>query len=128
MLYLYTLISLTVLDFGWLKLTAGFYRSHLSHLFAPSFSFAPAFVYYPLYALGVWLLILVPAVRNGASLSTVLLSGALFGLVAYGAYDLTNQATLKDWPLLITVVDMAWGAFVTAAACGIAFLIATHIK
>lgn len=121
MLYVYTLLSLAVLDGIWLTLMGSYYRGMLSALFAPSFNYVPALVFYPLYALGIVVLVLLPAIRSGSSTLTVLLTGLLLGLVAYGAYDLTNHATLKDWPLSITLIDMAWGAIVTGVSAVIAF-------
>lgn len=88
---------------------------------APTVNYIPAIIFYPLYAVGIVVLVLLPAVRAGSSTLSVLLTGLLLGLVAYGAYDLTNHATLKDWPLSITLIDMAWGAFVTGASAVIAF-------
>lgn len=128
MLYLFALLALVVLDFSWLSLTAEVYRGMLAHLFAPSFSLLPAVAFYPLYALAIYVLVLLPAIREKRKLLTVMLTGALLGLASYGAYDLTNQATLREWPLMITAIDMAWGACVTAAASGIAYLLYGRIK
>ncbi len=121
MLYIYTLLSLAVLDGIWLTSMGFYYRSMLSSLMAPTVNYIPAIIFYPLYAVGILVLVLLPAVRAGSTTLSVLLSGLLLGLVAYGAYDLTNHATLKDWPLSITLIDMAWGAFVTGASAVIAF-------
>lgn len=120
MIYLYTLIPLVLIDFIWLVLTAAFYKKELAHLFASSFSIYPALVFYPLYALGIVFLVFSPLSKTDASLYIVFLTGALLGLVAYGAYDLTNQATLREWPLLVTIVDMVWGSFVTGLVSVIA--------
>lgn len=126
MLYLYALIALVALDFAWLSSTSHIYASMLAHLFAPSFSLTPAFFFYPLYALAIFVLILKPAVREKSGIASVVLKGALLGLAAYGAYDLTNAATLRDWPLTITLIDMAWGAAVTAAASAAAYFAHSH--
>jgi len=71
-----------------------------------------AAAFYVLYLAGLVVLVVLPA--TGAS--DALLRGALFGLVAYATYDLTNQATLRDWPWIVTLADLAWGTFVTAVA------------
>ncbi len=68
-----------------------------------------AIFFYPLYALGIaWF-----AVNSDGDLVKAFLSGAFLGLIAYATYDLTNQITLKEWPLLVTVIDIAWGALLT---------------
>ena len=68
-----------------------------------------------------------PALERGRA-ATAALNGALFGLCAYGTYDLTNQATRKDWPAIITVADLCWGTFLTAAAATIGFLAASRLR
>lgn len=120
MLYLYTLLPLLIIDAIWLYSMGGVYKKWIGHLMAPSFSLFPAAVFYPLYAAGVMFLIVMPALKTESSLMSVFLTGAILGLLAYGAYDLTNHATLRDWPLVMTVVDMAWGAFVTGLVSTIA--------
>lgn len=81
-----------------------------------SFKLWPAFIFYPLYTLGLLLLIVFPAIEGGQSLFKVFFLGTIFGLVAYGAYDLTNQAVLKDWPIIVTIVDMLWGSLLAGSA------------
>ncbi len=128
MIYIYTLIPLIVLDAIWLTLMGSHYRTWLSQVFAPSVSVIPIIIFYPLYALGIVFLVLRPAMQSGALWWHVLLMGMFLGLIAYGAYDLTNQATIKDWPWYVTVIDMAWGAVVTGAASGIAVLLSRFVS
>jgi len=107
-------LLLVVVDFIWLSKAVNFlYRPKLGALLADKPSLVPAIVFYLLYGLGMALLVIRPAVAAG-SVFTALWTGALLGLVAYGTYDLTNQATLKGWSMTVTVVDMAWGGLVTA--------------
>ncbi|PJI37615.1 DUF2177 family protein [Ferrovibrio sp.] len=114
------LASMAVLDFLWLStVTKLLYRPKLGALLNEQLVWPPAILFYLLYGFGLALFVLRPALGSGASPLTAALYGAAFGLVAYGAYDLTNHATLRGWPLSITIVDMAWGAFVTAVATGI---------
>ena len=118
--YAGTAASLLLADALWLGLVARtFYRDQLGPLMLPQPNFAVAAVFYVLFAVAIVLLAVLPGFRSG-SLSTVLLYGAVLGLAAYGTYDITNLATLKGWPVVVSVVDMAWGTFVTAfaAACG----------
>jgi len=111
--YIITLVSLAIIDAGWLYITGSQYRVWLGHLFAQSFNFVPAIIFYLLYTAGVVFFAVSPAIKSGASLTSVFFVGALLGLFAYGTYDLTNNATMRDWPIIVTVIDMAWGALLT---------------
>lgn len=114
-LYFITLISFLAIDSLWLGLVApSFYRSQIGHLMRDSPNFLAAGLFYLLFVYGVVFFAVEPGVR-GHSLWQAALRGALFGLVTYATYDLTNHATLTDWPVLMTVVDMAWGTFLSAA-------------
>lgn len=120
-------LLLVVIDFIWLSNAINFlYRPKLGDLLADKPAIAPALVFYLLYGLGVALLVVRPAV-NADSVFTALWTGAVLGLVAYGTYDLTNQATLKGWSLTVTVVDMAWGSFVTAVVSAAGVWIAQKV-
>ena len=108
-LYLVTLIVFFAIDMVWLGLVARtFYRKYLGFLMAPSPNWLAAIIFYLLFIVGILVFVVVPGLEAN-SLKTTLLRAALFGLIAYATYDLTNLATVKDWPLLITVVDRAWG-------------------
>ena len=110
--YAATFIALVALDFLWLGVLAKtFYREALGPLMAPSVNFAAAGAFYLLYPIGLVIFAVLPS--NGEWLRALLL-GALFGAFCYGTYDLTNLAILKDWPLSVTLVDIAWGAVVSA--------------
>lgn len=112
-----------LLDGAWLGLVAKqFYNTHIGHLMSAQVNWGAAIVFYLLFGLSLVFLILLP--HQNASLGTIALYAALFGIVCYGTYDLTNMATLKNWPLIVTVVDMTWGAVITTiTAVG-----ATHIS
>jgi uncharacterized membrane protein len=112
--YLSSLIPMLVIDFIWLTtMSKRFYSVHIGHLMSGSPKLIPAAIFYLIYALGVAVLIILPAIHNQSGIGKVFLLGALLGLVAYGTYDLTNQATLKNWPTIVALVDLAWGALVT---------------
>ena len=114
-LYFAALIALVALDMLWLGIVArGFYQRYLGFLLGPT-QWSAVVVFYPLFVLGLLALVLVPGLHAG-SLKTTLLRAALFGLVTYATYDLTNQATVRNWPLLVTVVDLAWGTAVSVMA------------
>jgi uncharacterized membrane protein len=118
--YLAVLACFLLLDFVWLGLIASdFYAAALGPLLKQPIDVLPAAIFYAAYAAGI----VYFAVRPGTGrlpARTAAFRGALLGLLAYGAYDLTNLATLKGWPLFMSIVDMAWGAVVTglSAAAG----------
>ena len=121
------LLSMLVFDGIWLSLMAKrFYAPHLGHLMAAIPNFFPAAFFYPLYSFGLAYLILVPALQGQASLLKIFFSGALFGLVTYAAYDLTNQATLKNWSTLLTLVDLTWGTLLTGTVAVISVVVTNY--
>lgn len=111
------------IDSVWLgKVAPKFYRKHLGSILADKPNFVAAAVFYTLYIIGLLVLAVNPALNDG-SLAKAIGFGALLGLVMYATYDLTNQATLKVWSTKVTVVDMIWGAFITATVATLTFLI-----
>jgi uncharacterized membrane protein len=108
-----TLVLLGILDGIWLFSTRRFYRQQLAELMAARPNWPVAGLFYLLYAAGVTYFVTNPAIAEDRPV-TGLWRGALLGLLAYGTYDLTNQATLKKWPSTLTVVDLIWGTVVTA--------------
>ena len=121
-LYFVTLAAFLAIDAVWLALVARtFYRRYLDWLMAASPNWIAALAFYLLFVVGVLVFVVIPGVEDG-SLRTTLLKGALFGLIAYGTYDLTNQATVKNWPLTITAVDMVWGTALSVVVSYIGFV------
>jgi uncharacterized membrane protein len=115
-----TFAVMAVLDGIWLTVVArGFYRDHIGHLLGDVTNWPPAVAFYVIYTLGAWFFATQPGVDDGSAL-TAAWRGAAFGFVAYATYDLTNHATLRGWPTLVRVVDMAWGTVLTAAVAGVA--------
>ena len=118
--FIATFLVMAVLDGAWLLGVArGFYRTHLGFLMADTPNWAAAGAFYVIYAVGVTVFATQPGIDDANAL-TAAWRGALFGLVAYATYDLTNMATLRGWPTIVTIVDMAWGTFLSAAVAGIA--------
>jgi uncharacterized membrane protein len=114
-LYVATLVAFFAIDLVWLGLVARtFYRKYLGSLMAPQVNWPAALIFYLLFVAGLVVFAVLPGLDAG-SLKATLLRAALFGLVSYATYDLTNLATLRDWPLLVTVVDMAWGTVLSVA-------------
>jgi len=112
----------------WLVLVAKkFYNRHLGFLMRPDINWYAAGLFYLLFIAGLVVFVISPAVEKH-SLLHALLYGALFGLITYATYDLTNLATLRDWPMLVTVVDLLWGMVLSASVSVITYLIATGIK
>jgi uncharacterized membrane protein len=111
-----TVIVMVALDMVWLGIIAKpMYQQGIGHLMAAKPDVAVAVLFYLLYALGIVIFAVVPQ-QGGASWGSTLLMGALFGFFAYATYDLTNLATLRDWPVRLSLIDMAWGTVVSAAA------------
>ncbi|MDZ4675485.1 MAG: DUF2177 family protein [Gemmatimonadota bacterium] len=116
------LLVLLVLDLIWLGVVAkGFYQEQLGHLMRPDVRWLPAVLFYLIYVAVVVAIVVVPAVEQ-QSLGRAVLFGALFGLAAYSAYDLTSLALIRDFPIKVAVVDLAWGTFLTATVSGAAYL------
>jgi uncharacterized membrane protein len=108
-LYLMTLAVFFVIDMVWLGFVAkDFYRKHLGSMLSPKVNWAAALLFYLVFIAGLLVFVIRPALAQGEPLKALLLGG-LFGLISYATYDLSNLATLKDWPVLVTVVDLAWG-------------------
>ena len=94
-------------------MTKQLYSQSLGPLVAEKTQWWAIAVFYPLHAVALTHLIVLPAHANKQGLIKTFASGALFGLAAYGTYDLTNQAIIRNWPLIITIVDMLWGTILT---------------
>ena len=126
--YLAGLIAFLLIDFVWLKYVAlGFYRGHIGHLMLDKPNLAIAGLFYLFYVVGVVVLAVNPALEKG-QWTTALLYGALLGFVAYGTYDITNLATLKSWPAVVSVVDMIWGTVLTASVATISYFVTVSLR
>ncbi|HCO99896.1 MAG TPA: DUF2177 domain-containing protein [Rhodospirillaceae bacterium] len=125
--YIATLLIFLVIDGIWLGLVArGFYVQQLGSLLRPSPNFGAAGLFYALYVMGILVFVIFPALNHGTWITAVLY-GALFGLIAYATYDLTNLATLQGWPIVMSVVDMIWGAMLTATVAAAGYFAARII-
>lgn len=128
--YFTAFVTMAVLDAAWLGLIApSFYKKHIGYIMADKTNWAAAIGFYLLFILGVAVFVVYPGWKDGYSLLKVALLGGLLGLVTYATYDLTNQATLKNWPAIVTGVDLLWGTVLTAAVATLAVVILkTFIK
>jgi len=112
--YFVALSTFVAADMVWLGVMAPrFYRPTLGDIAISGVNLPPAIVFYAIYPIGLLIFVISPALRSG-SVMTAALYGALFGLFTYATYNLTNYATLRNWTLQLTVVDVAWGAILGA--------------
>jgi len=116
-----------VIDMFWLGLVAkNFYRAQIGTLMKPDVNWTAAIIFYLIFIAGLVVFVIAPAKEKG-SWTQALFYGALFGFVCYATYDLTNLAVAKDWPLLVTVVDLAWGAVLASSVSVVTYFIADKI-
>jgi uncharacterized membrane protein len=121
-LYIVVLVSFFAIDLVWLGVVARtLYRKYLGFIMAPSPNWLAAVLFYLLFIAGILVFVLSPGLEAN-SLRVTLIRAALYGLITYATYDLTNLATLKDWPLTITVIDMTWGTILSVSVSWIGFL------
>jgi len=123
-LYLSALVAFCALDFTWLGVVAkSLYREQMGHLMRSDVQWGAAVAFYLIYVGAVVVLCVLPAIER-QSLHRAIGLGALFGLAAYAAFDLTSLALLKDYPLKIALIDLAWGTVLTGSVSAAAFLVA----
>lgn len=126
-LYLIALPVFFAIDMLWLGIVArSFYRNQVGALLKTDFNWVAGVSFYLLFIAGLVFFVIAPAVKSG-SWTSALFVGALFGLMTYATYDLTNLATLKDWTLTVTFVDMAWGMVLAASVSTVTYLIAEKL-
>jgi uncharacterized membrane protein len=122
--WLATALVFLGLDSIWLSVSASvLYRPLLGDRLRTDFLLAPAALFYLIYTIGVVVFAISPSLASGEWRAAGL-RGLFLGLFGYAVYDLTNQATMRDWPLAITLADLAWGSFLTAVAAIAGFLAA----
>lgn len=118
------LVPMLVLDGLWLStMLKTFYSPRLAHLTAETPNYVPAVLFYLMYAFALVVLVILPAIQGNFSFTKIFLYGGLLGLISYATYDLTNQATLKDWPVIVSVVDMIWGSVLSGLTSVIALYV-----
>jgi len=120
-LYGATAVVFFAIDLVWLGVVAqGFYQRHLGHLLRADILWGPALLFYTLYIAGVLVFAVLPGL-DARSLTRTLALGAFLGLVAYATFDLTSMALLRDFPLVVVVVDLVWGMVLTASVAAAAY-------
>jgi len=127
-LFLIALPVFFAVDLVWLIFVArSFYQKQIGFLMKPDINWSAAIIFYLLFIAGLVTFVISPAVDKHSWVHAILF-GALFGLITYATYDLTNLATMKGWPLLVTVVDLTWGTVLAASISVITYLIANKIQ
>ena len=126
-LYAIALPVFFAIDMLWLGIISkNFYRAQIGSLMKTDVNWVAAIIFYLIFIAGLVVFVISPAVEKGLG-THALLFGALFGLVCYATYDLTNLAIAKDWPLLVTIVDLIWGAALASLVSIITYFISTKI-
>jgi uncharacterized membrane protein len=126
-LFLIALPTFFVIDMVWLVLVARkFYSNQLGFIMKPDIGWTPTILFYLLFISALVIFVIGPAVEKH-SWSHAMVYGAFFGLVTYATYDLTNLATLKDWPVFVTVVDLVWGSVLASAISVITYFVSVKV-
>lgn len=121
--YVTSLLLFLAIDAVWLGFLAkDLYSDYLSHLLSSEVNWFAASLFYLIFIFGLNYFVISHSLAK-KSLSFAIKSGALFGFVTYATYDLTNHATLTDWPAIVTILDLCWGAFI----CGSVSYLTTKI-
>jgi uncharacterized membrane protein len=127
LVYLITVPIFFIIDLVWLGVVAkGFYQKHLGYLMRPQINWAAAILFYLLFIIGIVLFAVRPALELQSPMRA-LVYGALFGFFAYATYDLTNLATVRDWPVIVTVIDLIWGTVLCGAVALGSYVISNKI-
>lgn len=125
--YFVALVTFVAADMVWLGTMAPrFYRPILGDIAISAVNLPPAVVFYAIYPVGLLVFAILPALKSGSP-TMALIYGALFGLFTYGTYDLTNYATLRNWTLSLTIVDVAWGTILGAVASIVGYSVASRL-
>lgn len=121
--YLLTTVVFFAIDILWLGVIAkDMYNKMLGHLMAPNVNWTAALIFYLIFIVGIFLFSIVPGIQKD-SFQHALIYGVLFGFFTYATYDLTNLATLKDWPIKIVFIDIIWGMVLTGSVASSGFYI-----
>lgn len=126
--YLGTAVVFFAIDMFWLGFLAkGIYNKYLSNFLSGEVNWPAAIIFYLIFIVGIFIFVILPATDKN-SLQQAILYGALFGFFTYATYDLTNYATLKDWPIQIVLIDIAWGSILSMIVSTAGFYIVRFIK
>jgi uncharacterized membrane protein len=125
--YLITVPIFFIVDLTWLGVIAkGFYQKHLGYLMRPQINWAAAILFYLLFIIGIVFFAVRPALESQSPMRA-LVYGAMFGFFTYATYDLTNLATVKDWPVIVTIIDLVWGTVLCGAVAWGSYVVSNKI-
>ncbi|WP_420414135.1 DUF2177 family protein [Roseibium sp.] len=125
--YVTTAIVFFAVDYVWLsQIATRFYFDRIGHLLMDRPNLAAAAAFYLIYVVGIVVFAVGPALKNG-SLAYAVIYGALFGFFTYATYDVTNYATMKNWPVIVVVVDVVWGTVLAASSAALGFLLSRQL-
>jgi uncharacterized membrane protein len=121
LIWLICTVIFLIIDLAWLGIIAKpFYQRGIGHLMAENFRMGAAALFYAVYVIGI----IYFAVWGAVDWKAAALNGALFGFFCYATYDMTNYATLRDWPLSMAVIDITWGTVLTGFTAAAGFMVA----
>jgi uncharacterized membrane protein len=124
--YVATLVAFVAADMVWLGIMVErVYRPAIGDILSTTVNLPAAILFYLLFPVGLTIFVVLPAVKD-QSAGNAALFGGLFGFFAYATYDLTNQATLRNWPTQLTIIDLVWGSALAAFAATIGYLAASR--
>ncbi|MDO9004410.1 MAG: DUF2177 family protein [Aquabacterium sp.] len=120
-------VVMLVLDMVWLGFIAkAWYQQGIGHLMSAQPNMAIGALFYLLFPLGLTIFAVLPT-GDDPGWTKAALMGALFGFFAYATYDITNLATLRDWPIKLSIIDVAWGSLVSGLAAGAGKAVQVHV-
>lgn len=126
--YTLTFVVFFILDMAWLGFIAkDLYKKYLGDFLSEQVNWTAAVIFYLLFVIGVFIFAILPSVEKNSLISAIIL-GALFGFFTYATYDLTNLATMKNWPINIVFIDILWGAFLTSVVSAAGFYIVKYVQ
>jgi uncharacterized membrane protein len=127
-IYIVTFLIFIGIDLVWLvQIAPNFYKKYIGHLMTDNPNLIAALIFYLLNIIGILVFAILPALNKGYW-QTALIYGALYGLLTYATYDLTNLATLKNWPVIVTLVDLLWGTVLSASVAVLGYFAATKLS
>jgi uncharacterized membrane protein len=127
LLYIATVVVFFAIDMVWLGLISkNFYATQLGYLMRSPINWSAAVVFYLLFIVGILFFAVYPAIQ-AHSILRALYMGMLFGFFTYATYDLTNYATIRDWPFMVTIVDMIWGTVLCGAVASASYFVSTYL-
>ncbi|MDD3241972.1 MAG: DUF2177 family protein [Bacilli bacterium] len=127
-MYLIALIIFVIVDGIWLLfISKNLYQKEIGHLLSSNPNLIAAIIFYLLFLAGLVYFVINPGIEK-ESLKTIIISGLLFGLITYATYDLTNLATLKNWPIKITIIDLIWGSSLSCVVSTLTYYIYNLLK